>query len=915
MKTPVVHSALLALPALVLSPMADAGATTVQDGSVGGEVSAVSFSEEEYPTWNLPYGATVRLGKGSIPRGDRALAFSPDGRFLAVASTIGVWLYDLEDLNKLTLLPVEGAFAVAFSPETTTLAVGSEQEISLWDLATGTPTVSLGGLGWVRFMSISPDGSTLASGTGGDGIALWDLATGTHKATLEGQTSPGSSVSFSPDGAVLVSGEEDGSVRLWDLAAGTNTTTFKHRGGVRSVSFSPDGATVASASEDLVRLWDVTTGANTALLKGEGGHYVFSVSFSSDSAILASGGSYGTVEVWNLSRSKVDTYSGQGGWVHSVAFSPDGEVLASAAEGSVFLWDLATGEATPLPRHMEFSPGLAFSPDGTTLAATTYLWDGSIDLWNVATGRRAATLTGASRSRVIVFSPDGQTLAQGVYGGEVRLFDVGTGTTVGTLGPMRTIHSENFVPGIRSAAFAPDGRTLAAGTDEDVIYLWDVESGARIGALLGDVDQITAIPDEFRPIAVGPLEFSPDGRTLAAGSSGGKVRLWDVATNTSTATTAGHQYEIRALSFSPDGATLASGSITRVNLWDVARSASIRTWGLNGVDGIGISPDGTLFATGTPDKLVRLRKVATGDVLATLEGHADFVGDVLFSPDGEILASSSHDGTILLWDVPFVLPRPQVLDMIGGEEQEGPLGSSLDDPFVVEVRDQYGKPLEGAEVTFSLTGEGGTLSVLTDTTDAEGRAATTLTLGREPGMITVEVTVSDLEPVTFTATAKATPDFDGNGVTDVSDFFLFAEAFGGSDPRFDLDASGSVDFADFFLFAEHFGQPARAKLVALARELIGLPEGPQLAQNAPNPFNSQTVIPWFVLQPGSARLEVFAVTGQRVAVLHQGPQKAGLYRQHWDGRDEQGRPLASGVYLYRLVTADAVQTRKLTLLR
>ena len=122
-------------------------------------------------------------------------------------------------------------------------------------------------------------------------------------------------------------------------------------------------------------------------------------------------------------------------------------------------------------------------------------------------------------------------------------------------------------------------------------------------------------------------------------------------------------------------------------------------------------------------------------------------------------------------------------------------------------------------------------------------------------------------------------------------------------------------FADFLLFAEHFGQPARAKLVALARELIGLPDGPQLRQNAPNPFNSGTVISWFQLQSGPARLEVFALTGQRVAVLHEGPRKAGLHRLRWDGRDDQGRALASGVYVYRLVTAEAVQTRKLTLLR
>ena len=234
---------------------------------------------------------------------------------------------------------------------------------------------------------------------------------------------------------------------------------------------------------------------------------------------------------------------------------------------------------------------------------------------------------------------------------------------------------------------------------------------------------------------------------------------------------------------------------------------------------------------------------------------------------------------------------------------------------MVSVQDQNGAALPGAVVTFVVGGQGGTLAALTDTTDAEGRAATTLTLGEELGTYTVVVTVADLEPVTFTVTAKSSPDFDDDGEVGFTDFFLFAEHFGGRDPRFDLDGNGSVDFTDFFLFAEHFGQPARARLVALARELIGLPDGPQLRQNAPNPFNSGTTISWFQLEPGMAHLEVFALTGQRVAVLHRGPKRAGLHRLNWDGRDERGRFLASGVYVYRLVTAEAVQTRKLTLLR
>ena len=261
------------------------------------------------------------------------------------------------------------------------------------------------------------------------------------------------------------------------------------------------------------------------------------------------------------------------------------------------------------------------------------------------------------------------------------------------------------------------------------------------------------------------------------------------------------------------------------------------------------------------------------------------------------------------------LPAAHTLSKVGGDEQQGAGGHPLGERLVVSVLDQSGNPYPGAVVTFAVTAGQGSLSVTRDTTDAEGLAAAVLTLGREPGVYSVEVTAAGLDPVTFTATAKATPDFNGDGATNFADFFLFADAFGGSDSRFDLNDNGSVDIADFFLFADQFGEPARAKLVTMAREMIGLPGGVQLQQNAPNPFNSGTVISWVLPGPGPARLEVFSLTGQRLAVLHEGPGEAGLQRLRWDGRDDHGRPLASGTYLYRLVTAETVQTRKLTLLR
>ena len=100
-----------------------------------------------------------------------------------------------------------------------------------------------------------------------------------------------------------------------------------------------------------------------------------------------------------------------------------------------------------------------------------------------------------------------------------------------------------------------------------------------------------------------------------------------------------------------------------------------------------------------------------------------------------------------------------------------------------------------------------------------------------------------------------------------------------------------------------------------ASKLIGLPDEPQLQQNAPNPFNSQTILSYFLPESGPVRLELFSVTGQRVAVLRQGPQQAGYHRLRWNAQDSEGRPLASGIYFYRLETADGILTRKLTLLR
>ena len=496
---------------------------------------------------------------------------------------------------------------------------------------------------------------------------------------------------------------------------------------------------------------------------------------------------------------------------------------------SLLLSSLAVVHALPSPASpyhvatLEISTGqvtsVAFSPNGATLASGS---NSTIHLWDVATKTNFAALSGHPWSILALsFSPDGKILASGSEVSTVKLWNLATGIDIATLA-----HDSN----VWSVAFSPDGTILASGSWDRTIKLWgrpgdgtgtlwDILTGASITILEGHTDEIYSVA------------FSPDGTILASGSGwwNGLVKLRDVATGTSIATFEGHTEQVKSVAFSPDGMTLASGSM-----------------------------DGT----------VKLWDVATGTNITTFEGHSAGVYEIAFSPDGTILASGSQDGTVKLWNTSeWAPPSPQKLVKISGDEQQGPAGTQLAEPFVVLVLDEHDEPIVGAVVTFAVTTGGGTLSAITATTDANGRASTRLTLGSDAGTNTVSASVEGLESVIFTAVGEEFP---------LASFF---DAFFGGGKR------------------------------------VALPDSDQLTQNAPNPFNSQTVLSYFLHAPGPARLEVFSLTGQRVVVLYQGPQQAGYHRLHWDALDDAGRPVASGMYLYRLVTDEAVLTRKLMLLR
>ena len=587
--------------------------------------------------------------------------------------------------------------------------------------------------------------------------------------------------------------------------------------------------------------------------------------------------------------------------IHSISVSVV-DTEGNVAQRFFALWDIAAEHSNIATfEHTAGVRSVSFSPDGSLLASGAS--NGTIFVWDVETGEKVETLAGQGGIISLSFSPDSTLLAWGSLGSSrVFVWDVETGERVETIA--------GHTDGVHSLSFSPDGSLLAVGTREGRVFLWDVAVGERVETLIGHTDWVESVA------------FAPDGSLIASASSDGTVKLWDVETGERVKTLVEHTgwyWWIYPVAFAPDGTLLIFDPLeSTVRVWDVETGETVETRGkfTEWSSSMIFSPDGSLIASDSFGGTVKLWDVTTGGRVETLVGHTDWIQSMAFAPDGSLLASASSDGTVKLWDISkwkWTQPRPQTLIKISGDNQQGPANEPLPNPLIVEVRDQHGAPLQGIQVAFTVTRGDGTLTVGSTTTDANGRAQNTLTLGPNPGNNMVLVSVDGLVPEIFNALGR--PPIATLINDTLTDFSLFADAFGSSDPHFDLNANGTVDFADFFLFVEAADESERDQLFALAKELIGLPESAQLYQNAPNPFNSQTVFSYFLLTPGPMRLEVFALSGQRVAALNTGPQQAGLHRLAWDGRDSEGRPLASGVYLYRLVSAGGVLTRKLILLR
>ncbi len=585
---------------------------------------------------------------------------------LGVATSMGAWVYDSEDLTE-----------------------------SNWPTEPIIPALS----NQADAGTFSSDGRFFASGSLSGEIALYNVTTHQQFATLKGHTDSIIDVIFSPNGSLLASDSKDGTVRVWGMATLSELTLFRKGETLDSpIVFSPDGLSLIWATSEspdaavggyTIHAWNSKTSVESVLVKRETpqtGTYLSSIAISPEGRYLAVGANF-ELHLW-------DTKTGMLVWAkddhelglinYSITISPKWVVAATTDLGgfdeSVRVFDRVSGE---LIQNLDDFVGVVnqvrINSDGTRLAVCGY--DGALRLFDTTTFTELGRVTGHySTADHIALSVNGDRLAAGGFDSLVRVWDMATSEELPTLEP-------DWFASVEGVAWSPDGtRLLAIANHAASDYkVWDTTTAAEIptevqysdrvfsGVFSADGDSVWLAMMQNAALTVlqvslaggntitHPLvslpptaaRFNADGRQLVTGDEVGTIHIWDTNLGKPTAVFL-QNGAVRSLAYNADETLLASASADgQIWVWEIATGKLLAQFELGEVEvsSLAFSPNNQLLAAGGNNGALRVLDIASQAELVALQGHLHTVTSVAFTADGMALISGSYDSTVRVWGV------------------------------------------------------------------------------------------------------------------------------------------------------------------------------------------------------------------------------------------------------------------------
>ncbi|MEV0783780.1 serine/threonine-protein kinase [Streptomyces sp. NPDC050423] len=689
------------------------------DVSADGRTAVTGGDDEHVRVWDVPTGRCLRTLRGHKAK-LRSVRITPDGRYCAsVEYSTVMRIWDLSDGRCLRTIRAASSFDWAAVSVQEGIAVATEPvwkddvhgvDLVVWDLRRRQVRWRLHGpLAQFPEAELSPDGRWALVAGYEDCIArLWDLRTGECAQVLAGKGVNQPVLCFDTGNGVAAIADNHDAIGIWDLRTGRRVRTL--RSSVKSLALSADAAKLLVGARDgAVRLWDLGTGKCLRTFRGhrgEAGH----VRWGAGDRFALSASLDNTVRLWrmpgspavpfqvcrprkhgvlNLLEEKVktllETAAAQEAAGDRAAVldalrkarevpgherAPDVMAAWHALSRSLVHTDIrAIWPARSFAAHRSGVHSLDISAGGDVMATSG---GGEIRLWDPGTGALMRTITYEGSERFgpsagidkVQLSADGGTVMAWGRSGLAKAWSTGSGAERYSMSDDRLIGTDAVSESLRwmipmgmspdAARFTADGRRALIGGDgnDQRFRLWDLETGTLLRKLEGH----TGMP---RAVWLGPGD-----RIAATGASDATVRLWDLRTGRCDAVLRGHTHWVMAVTMSADGSLVASAGgydDLSIRVWDTATGACTAV--LEGQRGnarrMRFTPDGRFLLSSHDGEEMRLWDLATGTCLRTVEAQPGQLGQLALTAEGEYAVSGGSDGRVRMWTLDWELAEPR----------------------------------------------------------------------------------------------------------------------------------------------------------------------------------------------------------------------------------------------------------------